>query len=249
MAMTAQSQNLGQVYPQGIDVMHIGAKGNSQEQPPRTSRACPRALRGAICQPQPLNAPPPYEPPNPLPDVRVEMNAAGSSSGATMTGEQDPGSTDEVSLYDQNQALPPGAKMPGQMPVHLNVKHSLRGLPHIPGTQQIWANPGNPGGKANIMTNYQGGVQQTLAIAGTDGNPGVQIHGISPFSQIVHVNSLKDVPETALTGGVHAVTMPVADAVPAEMQGSGADQSGQAMPTMPNAQVGGLQVKQEASGR
>merc|ERR1711904_270929 len=155
---------------------------------------------------------------NPLADVHIEMNPEGAPGGARMTGVEDPGSTNEVKLYDANENLPPGAHMPGEMPVHMNVQHSMRGLPNIPGSQQVWVNPGNPGGKPNIMTDYQGGIQQTIGIPGTDGNPGVQIHGISPFSNIVHVNSLADVPQKALVGGVHAVTMPVANTEPEKMQ-------------------------------
>jgi len=257
----AQLQQVAQVFPQGgeypkgIEVMHLGQpsnKANHQEEMVRTlagTKGCAHLLRGGgYCQPQPIAAPPPYMPPNPLPEVKVEMNKEGAPGGATIAGQMDPGSTQDVALWDQNPNLPPGVKMPGQMPVHMNVKHSLRGLPNIAGQQQVWVNPGNPGGKPNIMTNYQGGIQQSIGIPGTDGNPGVQIHGISPFSQITHVNSIRDVPELALEGGVHAVTMPVANQSPEDMQQAQA-QGGMAqpniMPEMPNAMMGGAQIKQE----
>jgi len=254
-APQAQLQQVAQVFPKGVEVMHIGEPGNKanqQEELAKTlagTKGCAHLLRGGgYCQPQPIMAPDPYEPPNPLPDVRVEMNKEGAPGGATMTGERDPGSTDDVSLWDQNPNLPPGVKMPGQMPVHMNVKHSLRGLPNLPGQQQVWVNPGNPGGKPNIMTNYQGGIQQSIGIPGTDGNPGVQIHGISPFSDIVHVNSIRDVPQLALEGGVHAVTMPVANQSPETMQqaqAQGGMNQHQQLPEFPNAMMGGAQIKQE----
>jgi antitoxin component of RelBE/YafQ-DinJ toxin-antitoxin module len=245
--MAQVGKPLGNYYHKGIEVMHIGKSLNAQQQPAATTQMCPESLRGAICQPQPLAAPPPYEPENPLADVHIEMNPEGAPGGARMTGVEDPGSTNEVKLYDANENLPPGAHMPGEMPVHMNVQHSMRGLPNIPGSQQVWVNPGNPGGKPNIMTDYQGGIQQTIGIPGTDGNPGVQIHGISPFSNIVHVNSLADVPQKALVGGVHAVTMPVANTEPEKMQSTQgtAPGAGVGMPEMPNAQIGGVQIKQE----